>query len=305
MQKNRLSNATIPGVHEAYFANSGKTAVLRFAHGVTDTISSFALDVTNPIKSQPTIVSVANTAGSVGTEPNGTFLTTNIADMIVSSDSKSIFYLVKQGDFSTRKEVGAIYNTLTGKSTAAFQSQFSEWLPVFFSGNTVLLQTKASQLVPGCLYSLNTQTGVFQKIFGDIQGMTALPSPDGNRILYSQSNMGSLSLHMFNRSSGATTDFSLKTLSEKCTWGADSLTLYCAATDSPANGAYPDAWYQGLVSFNDNVWRLNTDTSTINSVLVPTSRANQPMDITNMVLTPDQNYLVFINKKDSTLWMYD
>jgi len=110
---------------------------------------------------------------------------------------------------------------------------------------------------------------------------------------------------MFNRSSGMITDFSLKTLSEKCAWAPDNITLYCAATASPAHGAYPDDWYQGIVSFNDNIWRINTDTNAMSSVLVPMSRANQPMDITHMVLTPDQNYLVFINKKDSTLWMFD
>jgi hypothetical protein len=69
------------------------------------------------------------------------------------------------------------------------------------------------------------------------------------------------------------------------------------------NGLYPDDWYRGEVSFSDQIWKINlNDGSTnmlIDPILIPDG---EDIDATNLALDANEDYLFFINKKDSFLW---
>jgi len=304
MTQNRLSNALIPRIQEAFFGNNGKSVVLRYLEEPLDTIKSFVLDVTNPLK--PKIGSVVVSAtGTPDTIPNGIFLPKDIMNVFPTRDGSNMFYSTRSSDFATRKFTGTAYNSIKGTSADVFQSPFSDWLPVFWDGTTVFLQTKASQLVPGYLYSFNTKTGGTQKILSEKNGLTTLPSPDQQKILYSVSTRGGIALYLNDRKGVYGADMEIQTLPEKCVWTNDSIYLYCAVPNFIPSAIYPDDWYQGSVSLNDNIMKIDIKSGDTTSVLIPDNRANQQMDIINMSLSPDEKYLTFTNKKDETLWMYD
>ncbi len=304
MTQSRISNATIPRIHEVLFGNTGKTAILRYSEeeGGKDTIFSFALNVKSPTIPNNSVITDASSTPT--TRPNGVFLTRNIIDPIISRDGNNMFFFTKTENFANRKTTGILYNFLKGTYTEVFSSQFSEWLPVLFTGNTVILQTKSSQQIPGFLYALDIKTSNFSRILGGINGLTTLPSPNGEKILYSKSTGGSLSLSVYDRSNDSTLQISTPTLPEKCVWTNDNSTLYCATPRLFPFGNYPDIWYQGGVSFSDTISKINTKTGEINSVFTPESLSSQSMDITDIKLSPDERYLIFKNKKDTSLWMY-
>lgn len=305
MRKDRISNALIPRTQEALFGNSGKFLVYRYIKEGGSSIVSFVRNVPNPDKSV-----VANANSKTTTNPiDGTFLMEDIPNVFVSSDTKNMFYLTKtsdfQQDFQTRQAAGSVFNFEKNTSLKVFQSPFTGWLPVYFDGKTVLLQTKASQNVPGFLYSVSTPNWELQKIIGGIKGLTALPSPDAQKILYSESNRGGLVLNIYDRKEKKTLTLSLQTLPEKCVWGADGAVVYCAAPDYIPSAEYPDAWYQGSVSFSDTVWKIDPKTGTMSALFFPESFVLQRMDMQNLALSPNKDFLFFINKIDSTLWGYD
>ncbi|MCK9351310.1 MAG: hypothetical protein WCT49_00160 [Candidatus Paceibacterota bacterium] len=299
MQTNRISHSIMPRIYEAQFANSGRSVVMRYLKSKGETISTFVLDIP---RAGALSSDNATTSASV---PNGRFLPPDIADLKVSADEKTAFYLTRTGEFSNRNSFGSIFNFEKNSGSQVFQSPFSEWLPVAVNSKNVLLQTKASQNVPGFLYSFDIKSGVLKKILGDKKGLTTLPSTDGQRILYSESTKGGLTLGIHNISNNTTVNLILQTLPEKCAWKSDSLTIYCAAPQNLPGTAYPDAWYQGTVSFSDNLWQVDANTGKSVVILVPSSFTVELMDMTSLVISPLQDFIYFTNKKDSSLWAFE
>ncbi len=299
MRKDRISNALIPNVKEVFMGDSGKNIVYRYLKEGGASIQTFIRTVPNPDK-----IKKETQNGTTTEQIIGSFLAENITDALVSSDTKTMFYFEKTPDFSDGVTIGSIFDFRKNTSVKVFQSPFSEWLPVSFVGKMVLLQTKASQNVPGYLYSLDTSNGELQKIVGDINGLTALPSPDQQKILYSKSTRGGVALRLYNRREGTTLDIQLATLPEKCVWDIDSVFAYCAAPDYIPTALYPDEWYRGSIRFSDSMWKIDSKTGKIDALFVPSAFGINAMDITVPALSPNGDYLFFINKTDSTLWGY-
>ena len=95
----------------------------------------------------------------------------------------------------------------------------------------------------------------------------------------------------------------MNTLPEKCIWSnTDSKIIYCAVPKNFPAGDYPDAWYQGLVNFTDDIWLINTDTMASTLIFDLEKQANKNLDITDLHLDKNDNFLFFTNKTDMTLW---
>ncbi len=77
---------------------------------------------------------------------------------------------------------------------------------------------------------------------------------------------------------------------------------YCAVPTNIPNGVYPDAWYQGRVSFSDNIWKINVATGETNIISSLPRESSQQIDAMNLKLSDDDSYITFINKTDLTLW---
>ncbi len=304
MRRDRVSNALIPKTQEVFFGNDGKTAVYRYLKEGDSSVVTFMRNIsdTSGVKAGTAAEAVGGAAASL---VSGSFLPEGILQVAVSPDTKNMFYLEKTPGFETRSAVGSVLNFQKNTSTHVFQSPFSEWLPVYFDGKTALLQTKASQNVPGFLYSLDIKNGELQKIIGNVNGLTALPSPDLQKILYSESSRGGMTLRLYNKKTNAITEIPSATLPEKCVWSANSADIYCAAPDSLQTAEYPDAWYQGDVSFSDAMWKIDAKTGFITSVFAPESFDAPKMDMTHLTLSQNGDFLFFINKTDSTLWGFD
>ena len=68
---------------------------------------------------------------------------------------------------------------------------------------------------------------------------------------------------------------------------------------------YPNDWYQGDVSFSDNLWKIDLKNHSANQMVVPEQVAGRAVDITNLGIGNDGKMLYFINKNDNTLWLYE
>lgn len=287
----KVSNATVPGIHEALFAGNGDTVFLRFLDSDNQTIRTFGGIITPPNTSQ-------NVEGSL----DGTFLYQNIRDMSVSPDTQNIFYLLD----ANNQIVGSTVDSLGQNVSNVFSSPYTEWLPQFISPQTVALTTKASAASPGYLYNLTLATKGLKKILGDIAGLTTNESNDGYWVLYSSGiNNGISPLTLYNTVNQSSFNVQLSTLPEKCVWGAQSSAFYCAVPKVIPAGSYPDVWYQGVQSFNDYLYKTVTGVNLNNILLEDLSyTSNEAIDAINLTLSPNERYLFFTNKRDGSLWEY-
>jgi hypothetical protein len=67
-------------------------------------------------------------------------------------------------------------------------------------------------------------------------------------------------------------------------------------------GDYPDMWYQGLTSFTDDIWMINTDTMASTLVYDINAQTANNMDITDMQIDKGDNYLFFTDKSSLSFW---
>jgi tricorn protease-like protein len=169
------------------------------------------------------------------------------------------------------------------------------------SNGTITLTTKPSSGVGGYMYFLNTKTESFKKILGGITNLTTLTSSDLSKVLYSSG----ASLYVYDISEDESTSIPINTLSEKCVWSEiGSSVVYCGMPkDLPQN--LPESWYQGLTTLSDSIWKIDMETGQTDLLIEPEEEFGVSVDMTELILNKEDSYLMFVNKKDSTLWVLE
>ena len=290
IEERRFSTTIIPKVYEAYFGNKAESVVMRYLKGDGVTIDTF-------IGVLPKEYLGADTTGN--NEIKGTFLPENIKDVSLSPDAGSLFYLFNVGD----SMVGTTINLLNNKKEQVFESSFTDWLSLWPANKIINLTTKPSFGVPGYTYAIDLITKNFNKVFGGINGLTTLTSPDGKSILYGNNT---LSLNIYHTDTKTTEVLGVRTLPEKCVWGKVGDFVYCSVPRTIVSSEFPDVWYQGEISFSDQIWKIDTATGNATIVVDPTTeKGGEDIDGTKLMLDAGENYLLFVNKKDSFLWELD
>jgi hypothetical protein len=289
LDRSRFSNTTILGVREGVWSNDGNNVVLRYLDN-SDVIRSFAGEV-------------STTSVPVGNETElplaGGFLDNDLPAIVTSPDGNRILYL----QFARRGVAGYRASFNGDNRVKVFESEFSEWIMQWINDSTISLTTKASGLFPGFLYFVNTSNGDFKKVLGDINGLTTNANKDGSKILYSESSDGKFTTHVFTPKTNASEQVTISTLPEKCVWSnTNSSVVYCGVPTTVASANYPDQWYQGIISFSDEIWRYDIEGNIGERIASPTVATQRGIDLINPLVSLGDDYLIFTNKKDSTLW---
>ncbi len=286
--ENRLSNTTLPKVQEAYWNKTGTKLVARYEKSDSTTgIETYYAELTPA------------TDGLGGGELKGSFLSGNIKSMTTDPDRSKIFYLLNYSDGSS----GVISDYDGSKKTGVFDSPLREWIPQWPTSQTISLTTRASANEPGFMFILNTKNGALSRAISGIKGLTTLVGPNGTSVLYSESLQGGMSLKIYSLKTGEALDTSLGTLPEKCVWSTkDSQVIYCSVPTYLQTEIYPDAWYQGVVSFSDDIWKIYAGDGTGKIIGQLKEMSGKSIDGTNLMLSPDEGYLFFTDKNDSHIW---
>lgn len=280
--RKRLSNTTILKTFESFWSFNANKAILQY----------FETDQT--YLSVKTFSAIIPSQGATTTAVSGMFLPQSITAVAISPEEEKIFYL----DSTEGKTTGVVADFENKKQSKIFSTTFGEFSAGWPSKNLITLLSKPSATALGFFYSLDSRTGEFKRILGDIKGLTALMSRDGENVIYSQSADKNIETKIFNLKNKEITSFSLTTLPEKCAWAkTEPIVIYCSVPENLAAADYPDEWYQGLISFNDSIWRNNLSLG--ETILL---KDNTGLDIINPFLTKDENYFVFTDKNDNTLW---
>ncbi len=274
----KVSNSTIPNIYEAIFNGKAQSVIYRYLSGDNKTINSFM--------------------ATLGAR-KGEFLQSNITDISLSPEKDKFFYITK-----TINGVTGTINSFNNetKKDQVFISSYSEWLSQWVKPQNIYLTTKASGLVEGSMFSLNTINNTLNKVFGGILGLTTLANKDGSLVLYSAYSGSGPKLEIFRVANHTMVGLDNYGLPEKCVWASDATTVYCALPNSII-GLQPDSWYKGLNSFDDFFVKINTSTGETTTIV--NSANSTAVDATHLFLNKIGTELYFINKKDSTLWSLD
>ncbi len=288
IEERKFSNTVIPKIYDAYFGNGGQYAIMRHLKGDERTIETIL----------GTLPKEKLGEDLPSNEVKGTLLPDNMKDISLSSDNTKIFYLTNVG----QTVVGTIMNIADTKKTQIFESPFTEWLSFWPNKKTITFTTKPSARVSGYMYSLDVDKKTFTRTLGPIAGLTTKMSPDGQEILYSDNT---LSLQSYNIATKRSVSLGVKTLPEKCVWSVTNEIVYCAVPGQLENASYPDDWYKGEITFIDQIWKIDIGAGTAKIIADPVYITGEYIDGINLALDAEEQYLFFINKKDSFLWELD
>jgi hypothetical protein len=121
--------------------------------------------------------------------------------------------------------------------------------------------------------------------------------------LYSEVGPKGFYLKVYPFSGGSPVDTVVSTLPEKCVWSKNKTdTVYCAVPEFIPENNSLDSWYKGLVSFSDEIWKIDTETGMGEMVRKLNDAVPGGIDATYLMLSPKEDYLIFTNKKDYHLW---
>jgi hypothetical protein len=284
----RITNSTYTRITESFFDKTGDNLLLRGLVGGSDVIQT---KLGTTLFESPTSTSMSLKLKD---------LPYNLLSTVLSPEKDYFASYIEQ------KGVGSSINISrldgTGVSNI-YKSPFREWLLSWPSKDTVVLNTKPSAYSAGFAYFINTKTKAFKRITGGQSGLTTLMSPDGLNVLIGESIEGSVKLSVLNLKNQVYKDIYARTLPEKCVWSKlEKNVIFCAAGESIIYAPYPDAWYQGLVFFDDNIWKINIETQENKIIAVIRDYTRDGLDATNLLLSKNEDYLMFTNKKDLSLW---
>ncbi len=289
LEVKRLSVTTIPKVYESVWLPNGTNLIIRYLQDITNNIQTFS------VKINPATTTLNEFEGGV----DGNHLTENIATLSINPAGDKIFYLTNSLNGAT----GYISKPDGLNKKVLFESPLIEWTVSWPKESTITFTTKPSAGVLGFLYFLNSQTGSFSRILGNINGLTTKTNDASTEVLYSDSIRNTPRIYLYNIKNGEGKLLPWNTLPEKCLWSnTDDKIVYCAVPNTFPMGDYPDAWYQGLVNFSDSIWSINTDTMSATLVYDINKESNNKIDAMNLQLDKNDNYLFFMNKTDLSFW---
>lgn len=281
----RLTNTTIPKVYEALWKNSGTGVILRYLKD-GESVESFS----GTIKGE---------ASGGERELAGSFLPKDIVSLSLSPDGKEVFYLRRESDQS----VGTISDLAGANRREVWRSPLREWSVLWFKSDRVALLSRPSGLAPGMLLYLNPSTGATERVLSGESGFSALPSPTGAFVAFSEWGEDTgVRFSLFEKTSRDTRTLSTRTFPEKCAWNKKGAVLYCAVPKSLPVGVYPDAWYQGLVGFSDDIWVTDVIRGTTHILANLQVEGGVDLDVMNLSISEDESYLVFADNNTQTLW---
>lgn len=293
-----LSNTILPRVYESVWSNNLGAFVGTIISANSDTPNTVYAKLNKQATS-----SVSTTTNVTPFALRGKNLPENTISYAKSPKEDKLFILVKENNQS----VGYISNFDGTSITKIFTSPLVQLVVEWPETNTIAITTKAGSSVNGYLYFINPKTGSWKKVLGPIKGLSTKVSKDAKYVLASETGRDAIpSAYIYKVGSTTPTETTLRTLAEKCTWGNFyKELLYCATPSNPINGIYPDDWYKGIISTYDKIWQYNTKSAEVRLVSNLLNQSKDSIDVFNIETDQKDDFLIFMNKEDLSLWSLD
>lgn len=317
---NEISAMTVPMIYDSYWNTDANAFIFQSLTENSDKVTNFYAQLTALPATVVATTSSASATSSVNVNQsesqgiqytlNGSPLSAGTLAIAVSpatgkTSANQVFTLVSDGNGGS---AGFVSNFDGSKKTQIFDTPLTQLNVQWPTANIIALTTKGTASEPGFLYFVNPTTGTFTKIIGGLNGLSALVNPDGTEVLYSRANQAGNGIitSVYNLTTGTSQNLPFDTLAEKCVWSTLQTTdLYCAIPENIPSASYPDAWYQGTMSFDDSIWEIDTITGDVHELVDLTKTSGQDIDAENLQLDSQEDFLYFINKKDLSLWSFD
>jgi len=227
-------------------------------------------------------------------------LNSNIRDIAWAQDREKIAYQyydpqTEENSLNIAEPDGSQWETI-------IKTRMKDLIVEWPDTSKLAVRTRPSGLTQSVAYIINLADKKMEKIFSGNYGLTLLWSPLGDKILFSETNSQGkkLKLKIADNKGRIIGETKLATLPEKCVWSQDNRVFFCAVPRVIAEKAImPDDYYKGILNLSDDLYKINLETG---QAYLLTSESSNNYDAINLLLSPQEDYLLFLNKKDNLLY---
>ncbi|TSC70548.1 MAG: Uncharacterized protein CEO12_269 [Parcubacteria group bacterium Gr01-1014_46] len=285
-RQGRISNTTIPQVYDAVWGNKNESLMARYLKEDDQTIDTYSL-------------SIKDTSTTTENTISGIAFPVNLSD--VSVFGNSVFYLEKNSNSS----YGYISTFSGSGKRLIWNSPLTELTSQYVNAKTVALTTKPEESTPGFLYFVDTSTGSIRNILQNILGLSALVNDNATEVLYLNQG-GRSDLYLYNLSTRANLKLTPSTFPEKCVWSKkDRTVVYCAVPRESVETNSLTLWYKGQIQLTDDIWKFDLKNNSSSITLDLSKESGETIDVIKPILSDSEQYLVFVNKRNNSLWSLD
>jgi hypothetical protein len=275
----KISNITIPGIVDFAVDTLGTTMLLKTS--------------TSP-NSHELILTTPSTSTKGGSAQKIT-LDTNVIDAVIGN---AVYYLNKD----TLRGGSTLYRTDSKgeNKKSLWHSSLTDWILKQPSEDTLEIQQKASNGVPGYSFLFSIKDKKLTPLLSDIAGLETLVSPKKNFVLYTSSNKGVIITKIKRLSTGKEVTLASPTFPEKCAWAKDESFVVCGFPEIPKSKLLPDEWYQGSVTLIDKIQEI--DPLSGNLTEIKRKKGISEIDVQKISLATTKKQMLIVDKKTGILW---
>lgn len=221
----------------------------------------------------------------------------NVHSLAFDDIGDTLFYALS-GEKETR---GFSLNLKTEAREQMFAVPFTQ-IDVLW-GDDIYVYNRPSSAVRGYVYRV--AGGMLERVSEEGFGLMARAENDFV-VVTRNDETGLPYTTAYDQETGSTTLLALSGLVSKCTPSRSvPAYLWCAETLSPPNRALPDLWHQGVVTLADTLVLVDLRTGGISLEVDFETELGYPLDGIELMADESDSYLIFKNKNDQTLWLYD
>lgn len=308
----QVTKQSYPNTLRAYFMNdtkNGKGRVfLQYLASDQETIKTVTATIPESTSYTANLLNVTNLSDNIK------FITTS------PNNQKLAYLLTKKKTTNGFQDSSSDWYYLDKLSDTygerVHRSELTDWKLILLNTGEMYAYTTDSYSTKNTLYQVdktNSSLDSLSLIYGDHNGMSFLINQ--NNLLVSLATANGLKTYTNNSFRGAETfsDYNLtslnfQTLVNKCTQNdsENQNLIICAVPKEISNYEYglPDAWYQGMTTWEDNLYVVNQDYP-LGQLLFDfqqDSDYTEKLDAKSLKISDDKIHLGFLNKNDSSLW---
>lgn len=275
----QISNTVVPGVHDAQIFDDGRKIILRYVDQDNSKIVTIIATVPN-VQENETPLPLTNMQ----------YITSSVLSIATNYKKDRASYLVETETGS------AIYSVTSKGSSLVTTSPFKEW-NLSYGGDALYVTTKPSAYISGTTMSIPT----FQP---EVESKTGLMSNPGSNGVFFNSMWGAQGLANFISKDGILKVTNTKTIASKCAWGERQFLVCGIPRTLPFKNTegLPDDWFQGRVTFNDDLFIV--DTSTGDAYELYTFKPEDGVfDVTNITISKENVFIAFNKRQNANLWL--
>ncbi|MCA9361901.1 hypothetical protein KC906_00860 [Candidatus Kaiserbacteria bacterium] len=277
----KISGTTIPNTRHAAITPNGAYVMLQSGSGRSAEFIVGQISTTSP----------SLTTGTIAED---------ISDFTAAADN-TFLYAVQTNSGTIAKRYYPISDTSETLFTVPFREAIIDW--GLAATDTHYVYPKANSQLEGYLYAV--ENGELRRLPASGYGLTAKGTDTG--VLFTTLTSTNYQSYIHNVPSSTVSTAALFILPEKCVSSVQLTDLLICGGNllSDTSRQSLDQWYKGVTTYEDGLWEIDTITGTASYLMDITSATGRNVDIHSLLTGYEDRYLYFINKADSSLWLFD